>query len=414
MTSVAEFSTRIPGTSTSVFAGRWIEVMSHIDPKYGGLSAAVPALGHHLNRVAGLKVSLAAFCLPRETFTPTGYDDRNVSFWPAERTAWLRDAFGVQTNSRFAEVVRQCDGVHIHGLWERSTAVASSSARKMGVPYVLSAHGMLEPWALRSSRTKKQIYSALIERPNIRGAACLHALTHSEAEQFVRFGARSPIAVIPNGVDIPERKDRSLFLNLYPQLRDKRLVLFLARLHRKKGLDLLVEAWSALERGFPDAHLVLAGPDFEGTQASVERLINARGLKDSVTFTGMLAEPLKWSALAAAESFVLPSYSEGLSVSVLEAMGMGLPVIVTDACNMPEVVEAHAGWEIQATTSALTDALRDLLAHSPEQNREIGTRGAQLVRDRYNWPDVAKKMAELYAWVRGGATPTSFALVQPQ
>ncbi len=414
MSVQVDLQSQLTERQVSTTAGHWLEVMSHIEPKYGGLSAAVPSLGSHLAQIEGVDVSLAAFCWPNEALTPPELSAKvEISFWPVHRAAWLSNVFALRSQTEFADLVRQCDGIHIHGLWEGSTALASSRARKHDVPYVLSAHGMLEPWALRSSRIKKLIYSSLIERPNVQGAACLHALTNAEAEQFVRFGARSPIAVIPNGVDIPAHRDASLFLNLFPKLRGRRLVLFLARLHRKKGLDLLIDAWSKLAELYPDAHLVLAGPDCEGTQSSVEHIIKAHRMDNTVTFTGMLRDSVKWSAFAAAEGFVLPSYSEGLSVSVLEAMGMGLPVIVTDACNMPEVVQTQAGWQIQQNAASLAGALDEFLVRTPEQNRQTGARGAQLIRNQYTWPNVARKMADLYAWVSGGVKPASFEVVQP-
>ena len=127
----------------------------------------------------------------------------------------------------------------------------------------------------------------------------------------------------------------------------------------------------------------------------------------TVTFPGMLTGPLKWSAFAAAEAFVLPSFSEGLSVGVLEAMGVGLPVIVTQPCNMPEVKQHHAGWEIESAAEPLTAALGEMLANTPAENRAIGRRGARLIANRYNWTAVARQMQDLYRWVESGAPPDS-------
>ena len=254
----------------------------------------------------------------------------------------------------------------------------------------------------------------LVERGNVAGAACLHALTKAEADQYRAFGAQCPIAIIPNGVDIPEDLDASLFVQSFPALKGKRVILFLARLHPKKGLDLLFEAWALLAPLFPDAHLVIAGPDSEGMQDRLASLVARDGLEDSVLFTGMLDGPMKWSALAAAEAFVLPSQSEGLSVSVLEAMGVGLPVVVTTACNLPEVEQHRTGWQIEPTLDQLTFALQDLLHNSPIENCTIGARGAALVRARYTWATVARQMADVYRWVAGGPRPSDVTLIFPE
>ena len=395
----------------------WVEVVSHLDPSYGGLSAAVPELGRSLANGLGaapIGISIAAFCAPEQHFQPDGFSPDQVRYWPAGRNAWMRDRLdGATLRRSFTDSLQEADGVHIHGIWEAGTSIAAVAARSLGKPYVLSAHGMLEPWALAQKRVKKLVYRFLVERSNVAGAACLHALTRREAEQFKRFGARSPIAIVPNAVECPADATGELFLDRYPVLNGKRIVLFLARLHPKKGLDLLLSAWASMSARFPGAHLVIAGPDSEGTEARLRGVVATSHLEDSVLFTGMLRGAMKWSALAAAEAFILPSSSEGLSVGVLEAMGMGLPVLITHACNMPEVASHCAGWVVEPTLEQVRGALEKLLRNTPETSRSIGRCGAMLVQSRYSWPVVAQQMAEVYDWVLGGRKPESVDLVKP-
>ena len=388
---------------------RWLSVVTHLDPRYGGLSAVVPQLSSAVAAKGEIAMSLAAFCAPGELYSAGSFADLTLSEWPASRAAWLRDHALPQ---RFRRLLETAEGLHIHGLWEQSTFIAAHSARRQRVPYLISAHGMLEPWALRNKRLKKLVYSALIERANLQGASCLHALTHAEAAEYRSFGCTAPIAVIPNGVRIPAAVSAHKFLVQYPALDGKRIVLFLGRIHFKKGLDLLVRAWKKIILRWPDAHLVLAGPDFEGTRARITALIEQEGLAPHVLFTGMLRDDLKWSALAAAECFVLPSFSEGLSVSVLEAMGVGLPVIVSDRCNLPEVARLEAGWVISASVAPLEAALESLLENSPQSNAQIGERGRDFVHQHYNWSVVADQMNELYRWISGGDIPSSLDLLE--
>ena len=389
------------GRSPAASQSRWLAVVSHTEPRYGGLSTAVPRLGLDVAET-GVEMSMAAFCAPGEAFRPEGYTEAQVSFWPSARRPWLTSP---DLRQRFARVLRATDGIHIHGLWEMSTAAASRQARREGRPYVLSAHGMLEPWALANKGWKKKIYAALLERAHVRGAACLHALTAAEAEQYRRFGALGPIAVVPNAVTIPAERDPRLFLESFPQLRGRRCVLFLGRLHPKKGLDLLAEAWLRIGRDHPDAVLVLAGPDSEGTEAKLRARLENGIASGSVVFTGMLDESMKWSALAGAECFVLPSFSEGLSMSVLEAMGAAVLVLITHACHMPEVSAAEAGWEIDAAVAPLADALDAILNRTPEANRATGERGARLVASRYSSAGVAERMRQVYDFALGGRQP---------
>jgi glycosyltransferase involved in cell wall biosynthesis len=270
---------------------------------------------------------------------------------------------------------------------------------------------MLEPWALSNRKWKKIIYSVLLERANVEGAACLHALTHAEAEDYRRFGSTRPVAVIPNGVFIPERKSSDLFISQFPALKNKRILLFLGRIHYKKGLDILIESWAELSAKWPEAHLVIAGPDFEETKSKLEARIKQLNLVRDVSFTGMLRGDLKWSAMTAADCFVLPSYSEGLSVSILEAMGMGLPVVISSRCNLPEVHQADAGWVIEPIQRELTSALAEWLGNPTERNRKIGKNGSQLVASRYNWSVITQQFTELYQWVQGGLRPLTVDLV---
>ena len=393
------------GAGLPAKAAAWLHVVSHLDPKFGGLSAVVPELARAVAGTDGRRSPVAAFLSAEEQIgVVAGLD---VTAWPTGRAAWMRHG-GLRRS--FAELVRRSAGVHIHGLWEGSTAVAVAAARRAGRPYVLSAHGMLEPWALGNKRLKKQVYAALVERGNVSGASCLHALTEAEVEDYRRFGARQPIAVIPNGVTLPERTGPELFLAQHPSLKGKRIVLFLGRIHFKKGLDLLVGAWSRVTGAHPEARLVLAGPDFENTRATVERQVATLGVGASVCFTGMLRGAEKWSAMAAAEAFVLPSYSEGLSVSALEAMGMGLPVILTTQCHLSEAARAGAGWEIPSEVGALASVLQQMLRQPVAANRAMGAKGQQLVRDRFAWNVVGAEMRALYSWVEGGPEPADVRL----
>ncbi len=263
---------------------------------------------------------------------------------------------------------------------------------------------MLDGWALGEKRWKKAAYTALIEAGNLRGAACLHALTAAEAADYRLISRHVPIAVIPNGVEIaPATSAR--FLERFPALRNRQLILFLGRIHFKKGVDILAQAWGRIQRHWPDAHLVFAGPDFEGTRARAESLIASHDLTRHVTFTGMLDGPDKWSALQSAHCFVLPSHSEGLSVSVLEALGSGVPVIVSPQCHLPAIAEAGAGWISEPRVDTLASVLAEALRISGASREQMGASGRALVRSRYSWPVVGAQMGELYSWMLGGRLP---------
>jgi len=269
---------------------------------------------------------------------------------------------------------------------------------------------MLEPWALNNGKWKKRAYLSAVEIPVLRGAIGLRALTKAETIDYRNIGLRNPIKVIPNGIDMPEVSSPRGFLEAFPHLADRRLVLFLGRIHQKKGIDLLCRAWARLERSVPDAHLVIAGPDDAGTLDGLIELVRKLDISGRVTFTGMLRGPLKWSALAAATLFVLPSHSEGFSMAVLEALGSGLPCLLSFNCHFPEVTEHGCGWEIDADEEQLTSALACALAVAPAEMAEMAQRGRHLIRSRYTWSAIGTSMADtleewskLYSGMKAGA-----------
>jgi glycosyltransferase involved in cell wall biosynthesis len=385
----------------------WLNVASHLDPRFGGIAKMLPEFCAAVSDSGRCTASLLGFCEEGERSSLCGQAFIAAETISPGKFAWLTGARRKLLSGKLAGF----DGVHIHGLWEEHTFAAVRAARTAGKPYIVSAHGMLEPWALRNKRWKKVIYSWLTERQNLSGAACLHALTEAEAKDYRRYGVKVPIAIIPNGVHVNEGATQEPFLEAFPALRGQRLVLFLGRVHHKKGLDLLVDAWTTVAAGTADAHLVIAGPDFENTRACIERRIQELGIGASVTFTGMLQSGLKWSALAACELFVLPSYSEGLSVSVLEALGMQKPVIVTDACNISEVRERGCGWVTTPEVTPIAAALHEFLRTPRTVASEMGRRGGTLVKERFSWDTIGTQTRAVYRWVAGGAKPLGVRMV---
>lgn len=380
----------------------WLQVASRLDPRFGGISTAVPALAEAAEHSGPHVAPLAVFCAPTDDISHIGGRNLHAFRFPRGRGRWMREK---SLQVRLRDLVEAADGVHIHGIWEEYCTIASRLAREGGKPYLVAAHGMLEGWALRQKRLKKMLYSLLVERANLREATCLQALTTVEVEDYRRFGLANPVAVIPNGVEVPAGVTADAFLQAFPELRGKRLALFLGRLHPKKGLDILCRAWARIHRGIPDAHLVIAGPDFEGTRAVTESQVEKLNLRKSVTFTGMLDHERKWSALAAAHVFVLPSHSEGFSAATLEALGMGVPAIVTHRCNFPEVAEWRCGAVVEAETRPVEEALDRILTANLGDTLAMRDNARRLIAERYTWDCIGRQVSEVYEWILGGRLP---------
>jgi poly(glycerol-phosphate) alpha-glucosyltransferase len=293
--------------------------------------------------------------------------------------------------------------VHTHGLWMYPGAAARQIARAAKCPLVISPHGMLEPWAINNSRWKKKIAGWLFESRNLRSASCLHALCMPEADNIRRYGLKSPIAIIPNGVMLDEihpLPDHDAIVNWSPGTRGKRRVLFLSRLHPKKGLANLLNAWARLQNDFQDWVLAIAGSGARDYEEELRKLAASLGIEKSTFFLGAVYGERKREALSAADLFVLPSFSEGLSMATLEASAAGLAVLQTKECHFQQLTNAGAAIEVPATAAGVETGLRHLLDMSSEQRRAMGEKGLALVKGSYTWTKIAAQMIGLYQWLR--------------
>lgn len=302
------------------------------------------------------------------------------------------------------------DLLHSHGIWTFHSWVSLRWGRRNGRPRIVTPHGMLDPWAVRNSAWKKKIVSWLFEHQHLHGAACLHALNREEAEAFRSYGLTNPICIIPNGVDLENldstQKEPSWSNHV---TADRKRLLFLGRLHPKKGLANLIRAFAMLQsaqRG--DWCLVIAGWDQLGHESELRDLIEELDLGSDVLLVGPQFGRSKLETLAYADAFILPSLSEGLPMSVLEAWACDLPVIMTPQCNLPQGFDAKAAIRVDPNATSIHDGLQRLLALSNDDRAAIGRRGRALVEAQFTWSTVASQFRQVYEWLLGdGVTPES-------
>ncbi|MGO9336305.1 MAG: glycosyltransferase [Terracidiphilus sp.] len=295
--------------------------------------------------------------------------------------------------------------LHIHGLW-MYPSVASIRWSRCTRPYVVSPHGMLDPWALKNSRWKKRISAALYEDRHLRGAACLHALNHLEAEAMRAYGLTNPICVIPNGVELPVEPEAK------PTREGNRNLVYLGRLHPKKGLPLLVEAWCRVQRMAESSgwRLLIAGWDQLGHQSELQMLAAKLHSGSSIEFVGPQFGEAKSALLRGASAFILPSLSEGLPMTILEAWSWHLPVLMTTNCNLPEGARAGAAIMMDADVDGIYGALSRLFSMDTVEREAMGAKGRRLVEERFQWPHVAEQMTQVYDWILGGGPQPSCVL----
>jgi poly(glycerol-phosphate) alpha-glucosyltransferase len=315
--------------------------------------------------------------------------------------------FGYAPGYRGSVREARVDLLHCHGLW-MYPSFASLKLAADGLPCLISPHGMLDPWALRNSGWKKRLAGALFEDAHLRRAGCLHALCAAELEAIRSSGFTNPVCVVPNGVELPPRRsdghaDKAA-LRAKP---GQRVLLFLGRVHPKKGLDALIEAWSMVRTRIPGVsdNWLLAIAGWEGQEGYQRELVgkaSASGIAEFVAFLGPLYGQDKNAALSAADAFVLPSLSEGMPMAVLEAWAHELPVVMTSHCNLPEGFQAGAALRVESDAASIADGLESLLVMNDSDRHHIGQKGRLLVEQRFTWHKAAADLRSVYLWLSGG------------
>ena len=290
------------------------------------------------------------------------------------------------------------DLIHAHHIWCYPQFAVYETLKSKNKPYVLSIHGELFPHPSKNRSFQKKFFYELLQKKVIKNAAAVHAVSENEARHIANLVNHPDIFFIPNGINPEEFKgpsDAGWIRQAYPQLAGKKTILFLGRIFPGKGLDVLVRAFSRIARIRSDVYLLIAGPDNWGYKNELEEMLDREAIPERVIFTGMLIGDKKKAAFSCADLFVYPSYSEGFSNAVLEAMAWGLPVIISPQCNFPEVQTRGAGRVIEPEVGQLEKVISGLL-DQPEICRQMGDRGRALVNDQYTWDKIAENMIAAY------------------
>ena len=325
----------------------------------------------------------------------------------------------------------KADLLYAATLWKYPSWAALQWAERTGKPMIVAPHGSLDSWALSNAAWKKRIASVLFKGRQLRRAACLRALSQAEADSFRAYGLTNPIAMIPNGVELPEADLTKLETrNLKPEIGGRKTLLFLGRIHPKKGLPNLLRAFARSRgsrvEGREPWQLVVAGWDQVGHERELMELCEELGIRverrqSSVEGQQSDADILLWGPsfgkdkedlLCSADAFILPSLSEGLPMSVLEAWAYGLPVVMTPECNLPEGFAAEAAILIETGVEPIEQGLNALFSMSDEDRCSMGQRGRGLVKERFTWQAVARQMGEVYDWMLGGGAPPSSFIME--
>lgn len=388
-----------------------VHVSASLSRNAGGIFEIAVAVARHL---AGRGLDVSAAGLRDDSWE---LDKHRWQPVPAEVFPHIGPAsFGYSPSLSAHLLASPADVVHLHSMWMHPGVAVAAWSRSTDKPYVVTPNGMLEPWALANSGWKKAIARRFYEMKMLQNAGCIHANTLKEVADVRAFGLRNPVALIPNGIDLPELAGTR-------GTASSPVLLFLGRLHPKKGIGNALKAWSDLQReqvALPPEQrwtFVIAGWDQGGHEKELREIcanvglafqdVPARDFDPSslpgtpVIFTGPAFGEDKAKLLEAASAFILPSYSEGLPMSVLEAWAHALPVLMTDHCNLPEGLAERAAIRIEPDTASIRKGLHDLMLMSPSQRAEMGSRGRKLAGDCFSWTSVADRLSQVYQWLAG-------------
>lgn len=288
------------------------------------------------------------------------------------------------------ELAKNIDVFHGHGFYVATNCIFGHLAQSSRRSLVYHVHGMFEPWILSRAKFKKMLVHAIFENRNFKYAKLWRALTNKEADQIRRVGITSPIVVAANGIHLDSIDSApKQFFNFH-----KKRVLFLGRIHPKKGLDILLQAWSLNKVFHKKWEIVIAGPDEHGYKAVLEKSIRNMGIADSVSFHGPVFGDEKYALIKSCDLFVLSSYSEGFSVAILEAMACSVPVLASTACNFPELYKDGGGFICEPEVESVAHSLASALSSDDNELAERGQTGRNLVEAKYTWEKIGSTILQ--------------------
>lgn len=360
-----------------------LSFISSLDLNSGGPSRSVPMLAKGL---AEVNVDITLMTIRSNNMNTHAIAGTSVKLKILEKD------FTESTILSFLKF-EKFDLIQIQSVWEPSYHKVIECARKLNIPYLVTPRGMLEPWSLSQKKWKKKIAWYLYQKKDMQKAACVFTTANMEAQHIRDLGINVPLSVIPNGIETEGYSCRSSKEGI------KKQVLFLSRIHEKKGIELLIEAWGRLIKNFDGWNLIVVGNGESGYIESLKNLIKNKSLLDTVKISEPVFGAEKIKLYIESSVFCLPSYSENFGMVIAEAMSCGVPAITTTNCPWEILNETKTGWCIDLSVDNLELALRDAMSMDLDKLFEMGQRASKLVFDNFNYKNIALKTKALYEWI---------------
>lgn len=375
--------------------------ITSISLKGGGPSRSVPMLVKGLAEV-GVDITLMTFRT----------DDMNIH--ALEGTTAKLKVLDPETSAKEIEkyiLTEKFDIIQMQSMWAKSYHQVAQIARKHNIPYLITPRGMLEPWSLLQKKWKKKLALLLYQMKDLQKAACIFTTAEMEAQHVRDLGVKVPMSVIPNGIETDGYACRTSMDGV------KKQILFLSRVHVKKGIELLIDAFACIHKDFSDWSVVIVGNGEADYIESLKQKVKSLGLEDCIKILPPVFGEAKTKLYQESSLFCLPSYSENFGMVIAEAMSCGVPAITTngtpwqllngDCTTMGASLDMlgddkRTGWCIELSVENLENTLREAMSMDPAVLYEMGQRGSRMINENFNYRSVAKMTMQLYEWIVEG------------
>jgi len=390
---------------------RILHVIPTMSARYGGpakacgeMSMAMADRGHHVEIFTTNYDGFGGYVEPTAGPLSERRQDVTVHRFPVDVPP---DYFRISRPLARAlnEKLKSFDLLHVHSLYLFTTLASGFFAHRHQVPLILRPHGTLDPYIYPRHRGRKFVVETLYQNRLFKRAAAIHYTTEEERQLAAPYTFDRPGFVAPLGLNIDDYRPlppRGTFRDRFPKTRDKSILLFLGRINFKKGLDVLAKAFGEVATKRDDVHLVIAGPDNDALKPKVEAWLEAEGVLDKTTFTGMLVGEAKLAALNDADLFVLPSFSENFGIAVIEAMASGLPVLISNKVNIHQEIDAADAGAVEPVDAGRFAQRILAMLDDREALKRQGERGIETVTRLFNWPRIGEKLEDVYQAVATG------------
>ena len=373
-----------------------LSFVSSLDLSSGGPSRSVPMLAKGL---AELGVDITLMTIRSENMNTHALEGTTVKQKVLEPTFSRKEIAKYLEDERF-------ELIQIQSMWDLPYHKVMVEARRLGIPYIVTPRGMLEPWSLSQKKWKKKLAWWLYQRNDVQKSACVFTTAKMEADHVSELGITTCKSVIPNGIETDAYPCKSSVEGV------KKQVLFLSRVHVKKGIELLFEAWKRIHSDYVDWQLLVIGNGEAEYIHSLENRVESLGLKDSIKILPPVFGEAKIKVYQESALFCLPSFSENFGMVIAEAMSWamscGTPVITTTNCPWEILNETNTGWCVDLSVENLERALREAMGMDANALYDMGQRASKLIYDNFGYRSVTRRTLQLYEWLLGGGEKPEF------